>query len=165
VIELRRRFIQESQRRRFVGMSVLDPKWLDLAADLCQQRKLLFVAEGVLYWLGEENVQILFRRLADRFPGTAIVFDTQSPMFVRYTHWRVRGFQQAKIRWSIANVARIEQWDKRLKVEKNIQFGDSPHYDNVLKRLPYYMQLAPKLFPPSRRFFQVSSVRFHGRDG
>lgn len=160
VIELRRSFFDETPRRTFVPMSVLEDGWIDLAAERFKTGPVVFVSEGVLYWLGEENVRGLFCRLAERFPGSAIIFDSQSPMFVRYTHWRVRGFQQAKIRWAISNVNKIESWSPRLQVDKNIRFGDSPYYDSVIKRLPLHVQIAPRVFPPVRRFFQVSRVRF-----
>jgi O-methyltransferase involved in polyketide biosynthesis len=160
VMELRRKFFAERPRRHFIESSMLAEDWLDVVQARRSGGPVLFVAEGVLYWIGEGNVRMLFDRLATRFPASAIVFDTQSPLFVRYTHWRVRKFQQAKIQWAISDPRQIEKWDSRFSLERNIRFGDSPEYDPVMNRLPWHMRLAPKLFPPVRRFFQVNCVRF-----
>jgi O-methyltransferase involved in polyketide biosynthesis len=160
VIELRRLFFEQGPRRTFLGTSVMDEAWLDVVREQSAPQRTMFVAEGMLYFVGDGNVQTLFGRLARGFPGASIVFDTQSPLFAKLSHWRGRTYLKTRIRWSIADVRQIEQWDAALKLERNIQFGDSPQYDSFLHRLPLYMRLAPRLFPPSRRFFQVSQVRF-----
>lgn len=125
VIDLRRKFLDETPRRKFLSTSVMEEDWYETVREHGGTESILFVAEGVLYFVGEKNVRTLFQKLGRHFPGASIVFDSQSPLFVRYSHWRVRGFQKAKIQWSIANVRHIESWDERLKVEDNIQFGNT----------------------------------------
>ncbi len=162
VMRLRRRFFSENPRRTFIEASAMDEQWLEVVSREARPQPVLFVAEGMLYFLGADNVPVLFRRLARRFPGAAIVFDSQSRLLACYSYWRLRHTQKARIRWTIADVRRIESWDPALRVEQNIRFGDSPYYDQVIRRLPRHVRLLPKLFPPARRFFQVSQVRFLG---
>ena len=57
-IELRRRFFEESERNRFVSKSVFDFSWFE---DISPgDRPLLFIAEGMLMYFKEEEIQSLF---------------------------------------------------------------------------------------------------------
>ncbi len=63
MIDLRRRFISESERLCFMARSILDFEWMDV---LPQSSPILFVAEGVLVYFEETDVRALFRYIVDR---------------------------------------------------------------------------------------------------
>jgi O-methyltransferase involved in polyketide biosynthesis len=155
---LRRRLFDETPRRRQLSSSVLDAAWLDgLAATDPSQT--LFVAEGMLYFLDEQQIRVLFRCLADRFPGTAVVFDCQSPLFLRYNNWR-QPVRNAKLLWSVRRARDLEAWDPRFRVEEYVGFGDRPYYSpDLLARLPFHQRLARRLWPPSRHMFKICRLR------
>ena len=73
-IELRRRFFADTERRQMVAASLLDEDWLTAV----QQRPApyFFVSDGVLAYLREEDVTGTLARLAGRFPGALLAFDT-----------------------------------------------------------------------------------------
>ncbi len=73
-IELRRRFFADTGRRQMLAASLLDEDWLPAA----EQRPgpYFFVADGVLAYLREEDVTGMLARIAGRFPGAMIAFDT-----------------------------------------------------------------------------------------
>jgi len=73
-IEVRRRFFADSDRRQMVAASVLDDDWLDLVA-ACPP-PYFFVADGVLVYLDEEKITSALARIATRFPGSRLAFDT-----------------------------------------------------------------------------------------
>ena len=159
VIQLRRQFFSEESRRIMLGSSVLDTAWM---ADVEQVDKgpPLFVAEGMLYFLGNAEVRELFVRLADRFPGSAIVFDAQSPLFLMLSNLR-HPLNTSKLRFSLGrNGAEIERWDPRLHVQRYVGFGDSPYYDRVKTRLSWLKRLAAVAHPLTRHAFKIVEVGF-----
>jgi O-methyltransferase involved in polyketide biosynthesis len=75
-IELRRRYFADTDRRQMVARSVLDEGWLRTVQELPEPY--LFVTEGVLVYLPEDDVRQMLARLAARFPGALIALDTYS---------------------------------------------------------------------------------------
>jgi len=117
VIRLRRNYIPESERRRFIAQSLLEKGWFD---QLGGADSVLFIASGVLYYFEENQVRELFIRLADRFPGSEIFFDACSPRGMRMANRRViqaGGMDAAAIlRWGIQRPKEMESWDSRIAV-------------------------------------------------
>jgi O-methyltransferase involved in polyketide biosynthesis len=72
-IRLRERFFAPTHRFRDIATSALDPVWMD-AVD--PSSDVFIVAQGLLMYLAPERVRQLFVSIADRFPGSALVFDT-----------------------------------------------------------------------------------------
>jgi O-methyltransferase involved in polyketide biosynthesis len=77
-IELRRRFFADTERRQMLAASLLDEDWLPVV----EQRPgpYFFVADGVLAYLCEDDVTGMLARIAGRFPGATIAFDTVTRM-------------------------------------------------------------------------------------
>lgn len=82
VIELRRQFLPETERMRFIARSVLDLTWLDALPDE-PGRKFLFVAEGLFMYLPPEGVRGLVLALRERFPGAELVAEVANTRIVR----------------------------------------------------------------------------------
>jgi O-methyltransferase involved in polyketide biosynthesis len=73
-IELRRRFFEDTGRRRMLAASLTGEDWM-AAVEQCPG-PYFFVSEGVLVYLPEEAVTGTLARVAGRFPGAALAFDT-----------------------------------------------------------------------------------------
>ncbi len=73
-IELRRRFFADTRRRTMVAASLLDEDWL--AEVERRPGPYFFVSDGVLVYLREEQVTGALARIAARFPGARLAFDT-----------------------------------------------------------------------------------------
>jgi O-methyltransferase involved in polyketide biosynthesis len=73
-IELRRQFFEDTGRRRMLAASLLDEDWLAEVARL--PGPYFFVSDGVLVYLTEDNVLGALGRIAARFPGARLAFDT-----------------------------------------------------------------------------------------
>jgi O-methyltransferase involved in polyketide biosynthesis len=73
-IELRRRFFSDTGRRRMLAASLLDEDWLAEVERL--PGPYFFVSDGVLVYLPEDDVTGAFARIAARFPGAMLAFDT-----------------------------------------------------------------------------------------
>lgn len=88
VIALRRRFLPESKRMRFIGCSALDLAWMD---DLPDEpgRRFLFLAEGLFMYLPPDGVRSLVTALNERFPGAELVAELANTRIVRTMRGRL----------------------------------------------------------------------------
>lgn len=73
-IALRRRFFADTGRRQMLAASVPDEDWLDAVERL--PGPYFFVSDGVLAYLAEDDVTAALSRIAGRFPGARLAFDT-----------------------------------------------------------------------------------------
>ena len=94
VMRARERFFQETERYRFIRSSVLDLEWMD-AIDR-GDGTVLFIAEGLLMYLREEEVRELVIALQDRFPGSELACEVASSFVVRTLNRKIwkRKFQR-----------------------------------------------------------------------
>ena len=160
VIALRRCFFRESKRRRFLADSVTDSRWMERIKRTAGPY--FFVAEGLLMYLRESEVEALFGRLADHFPCSRIAFDTFSPVIADNLAWHdTMRFMRAGFTWAIAQVRDIEAWDPRCRVIESVGMEELHEY---LHRLPLNqrMMLWALEFTP---IYGVNLVRFAGNHG
>lgn len=124
VIDLRRQFFTESDRRQFIPRSLLDFAWIDDLARHSDEH-VLVVAEGVLHYFPEADVRGLLSQIADRLPGADLVMHTTSPSCVRYQS-RNRVFKtfQAPFAWGIATARELTAWDTRIEFVSEEAFVD-----------------------------------------
>jgi methyltransferase (TIGR00027 family) len=118
VIKLRRRFLPETERMRFIASSVLDLTWLDQLPDEAGA-KYLFLAEGLFMYLPPDGVRTLVTTLAKRRPGAELVAEVANSRIVRTMQGR---FGRGKFRrefglsadvvyqFGLANSREIEEW-------------------------------------------------------
>ncbi len=117
VIRLRRAFIAETGRRKFISASFLDRGWLK---DIEVTDGVLFIAAGVFYYFEEYEIKDFLIRLADSFPGGEIVFDVSSPYGVKVANRAVirnAGLDETSfLKWGLASTQTIASWDKRFRI-------------------------------------------------
>jgi O-methyltransferase involved in polyketide biosynthesis len=117
VIELRSTYIEPTPRRQFIERSILDDEWMELVkpAD-----SVLLVAAGVLYYFAEDQVRVLLRKFADRFPSSELIFDACSPRGREIANKRViedGGMDaNARLKWGLSKASEIHGWDGRIAV-------------------------------------------------
>ncbi len=127
VIELRRQFIKETERRRFICASFLDESCLN---EIGVSENVLFIAAGVFYYFEESKVKEFLVRLADRFPGSEIIFDASSPYGIKTANRMVikrSGLDEKSfLKWGLKNAETLTTWDKRFRVlNTHYYFGSS----------------------------------------
>lgn len=157
VMSVRRSFFEETERRSFLAASVVDASWLT-AVPADDSESLLLVAEGVFYFLARPQLQALFARLADHFPGARLIFDSISPVYRRIANFR-HPLAGSRLIWSLRDVREIERWDARLRLELSVGFGDRPYYARQYSRFPRLYRFARAVYPPIRRMFLVNRLR------
>ncbi len=134
MINLKRQLITEHPRHEYLPTSVLELDWMDLL-DRYDDRRFLFLAEGLFMYLPPEEVKRLVIALADRFPGSELVAEVFNSLWMR-PPWR--GFVSRKLRRQLKfdhNVAfhfgldyphEMETWDPRIHFLSAWSFLDAP---------------------------------------
>ena len=92
VIAVRKQFFQETARNRMIASSVLDYRWMDQLPS----NNILFIAEGLLMYLHEEDVRSLVLELQRRFPGCELVCEVENTFVIdtlKKERWK-RKFQK-----------------------------------------------------------------------
>ena len=111
-IALRRRFFADTGRRRMVAASLLDEDWLADVARL--PGPYFFVSEGVLTYLTEAEATGALARIAARFPGARLAFDTYSAASVKAEHKMAAKRGIARWQWACDDPRALERLGLRL---------------------------------------------------
>lgn len=75
VIEIRKQILPETDRATCIAKSFLDPSWCQ---DIETEGGVFMIACGLLRYFNETQVRQFFSLIADRLPGSEIVFDAES---------------------------------------------------------------------------------------
>lgn len=117
VIELRKRFIADTERRRSIACSLLEDRWL---GEVNQGTPVLFIAAGVLYYFEPAQVKGLLIRIADVCPGSEILFDACSPFGLKAANEKVikAGGMDASaiLKWALSRPSDLRAWDRRIAI-------------------------------------------------
>lgn len=124
VIELRKSFYKESHRYHMIPSSVTDFTWIDYVNP--KEGPFLFLAEGLLMYLKEDEVKDLFHLIRDFFPKCYFIFDAFNKLTVRgiNRHPSIRK-TKASINWGINDSKKLEEWDRGIKLIDEWYFTDS----------------------------------------
>lgn len=118
VIEIRKQFFKETERYHLIPSSVLDFKWMD---KLNKNKKILFIAEGLLMYLHEDEVKDLILHLQQTFPDCELACEVANTFIIKALKrkiWRKK-FQRdfhlgkdASFYFGISDGKDIEKWNK-----------------------------------------------------
>lgn len=148
VIELRKKFYNETSHYHMIPSSVTDYAWLDQVKG---DGPACIIAEGLLMYLHEEEVKQLFTDLHKRLPGSEIAFDAYSRLTARSVnnHPSIKK-TGARIYWGIDEAKQIEAWGNGFKLLQEWYFTDSDDipvfgtWDRVLFRTMGMFRAAKK---------------------
>jgi O-methyltransferase involved in polyketide biosynthesis len=137
VIDLRKKYIPESDRRKTIAKSVLDKSWY---SDLGNVDNVMLMIAGVLYYFDEPTVRQLFDDFYTLLPSPEIVFDYGSRKGLQIANRRVMQksgmHESARLIWSIDNLYEIEKWSNYIHVIKaQTMFSEFKHQFSWLKKM------------------------------
>ncbi len=165
VVELREAMLPADPRQRNIAASVLDESWMD---EIDPREKLLFTAQGLLMYLRPSDVYGLIRRLAQRFPGSSLVFDGvplwYSSRTIRGQIVTDSGFQVPEMLWGLGRDERVllrsgipgvaDVRETRLDRGRGILFGEIvpavSEIPGARHRLPYPSPIVLSFLRPAR---------------
>ncbi|MDR3676899.1 MAG: class I SAM-dependent methyltransferase [Acidobacteriota bacterium] len=157
VVELRREFFTDTERRTTLAASVLDAGWMATVRQ--SPGPYFFVAEAVFIYLQEQEVKAALAQIAENFPGASIAFDTTS-------HHAVNGANKdhasrnmaARFAWACDDPRVIENWDIGLRLVESRTMVDVP--EPLLARLSLPMRTTIRvlrtLFPQLMKAYHLN---------
>jgi O-methyltransferase involved in polyketide biosynthesis len=111
-IAVRRRFFADTGRRRMIAASLTDEDWLPEVE--ATGGPYFFTADGVLPYLTQDEVTATLSRLAARFPGATIAFDSYPRVALEWEHKLAAKRDLAYWQWSCDDPAAVEPLGLRL---------------------------------------------------
>lgn len=153
VIELRKKFFDETDRFRLVPKSVTDFSWLET---IPKDKPLLFIAEGLLMYFTEEEVQKLLGTIGATFPGSEMLFEAMSPWIAKRSdrHPDVNKYD-ATFKWGIKTGAELEGW------KQGIDFVEEWYYmgRHTDVRFSLFIRLMSHI-PALKKGMKIVHIRF-----
>ncbi|MHA2295070.1 MAG: class I SAM-dependent methyltransferase [Candidatus Hodarchaeales archaeon] len=140
VIELRRKFFQETNRYHFIASSVSDFEWMD---DLVQKNgPFLFIAEGLFMYLSGEVAKSLILKLQEKFQGCELIFDAFSPTTAKQIH-KHPSLKKMGVKdfWGVNEGQELEEWNDGIEFLEEWFFQNSED----VKKLSIYNRLMFKM--------------------
>jgi len=123
VIELRRRFFKDSERRTMLGASAVDSNWIETVRR--SPPPYFFVAETVFVYLQEQEVKTALARIAASFPDLSFALDTANHRaLVRGNRDFVRRKMAARFAWACEHPQEIENWNIGLRLVESLALTD-----------------------------------------
>jgi O-methyltransferase involved in polyketide biosynthesis len=112
VIALRKQFIAERPSYTMIASSITSTEWLE---QLPRDRPVMIVAEGVLEYLQESDVQTLLNRLTSYFEHGEITFDVLNSFAVRSGRRQLEATTGAAHTWAVDDTRTIDRLDPQLR--------------------------------------------------
>lgn len=133
VIAVRNELLPAGDREKNLGYNLNDDTWMD---EIDANAGAIFYATGVFYYFKTEDVRTLFCKLAKRFPGAALVFDSCNQRGARMmtkTWLKEAGIKDVAAFFSLENPSELEGWsgDFARVSSKSYMRGYRDIYDNV----------------------------------
>jgi O-methyltransferase involved in polyketide biosynthesis len=147
VIALRRKFLKESERVRFIAISIFDEAWAG-KIPIQTDEPVLIIAEGLFMYHSETEIQTLFARLARHYPESEVYFDV--------IHSRLVGKGNNNLfRWGLDKAAAIEKLHPRIQLMEHWNIKDFHS-----KRVKLFYYLATLLQISAKKRLQILRVKF-----
>jgi len=150
VAALRQKLIPDSEREITIAKSVFDFTWIDDISQQTKDRSLLFMAAGVLCYFEPDEVETLFRKLADAYPSAHVLFDAMS----RFTVWfsnraiiKKSGMDSsARLKWHLKRASSLRRWVDTIKIiDEYPMFSRVPLKTDWSKKLIRDIKIAGRL--------------------
>lgn len=110
VIRIREQLLPAGERERNLACDLNDDAWMDTvdASDGA-----VFFAAGVFYYFRTEDVKKLFRKMAKRFPGAVLAFDScnrRGARMMTKTWLKEAGISDVNAFFSVEDPKELESW-------------------------------------------------------
>lgn len=136
-IKLRKQFISESDRNKFIAKSALDTSWFESVSG---DKNIMLLMAGVIYYFDESEVKTLFANFHKFIPGVELIFDYSSKKGTAVANKKVidkGGMNKAAyLKWGIDNIFEIEKWSDNIKV-----LSSMPMFREHKKKYPFIKRI------------------------
>ena len=116
VIDLKKRFLSETENRKFIAGSFIENDWFD---DISIIDKVLFISTGVFVYFEEPTIKEFIIRITDRFRDSEMFFDVTSPKGVEIANQVIQKSgldSRSFFKWGLTDKGIIQSWDSRINL-------------------------------------------------
>ena len=116
VIQLRKHFLKETDKRKFIESSFLDTDWFNVIPN---DNIILFISTGVFVYFDESKIKEFILKVADRFTDPELFFDVTSPKGVQIANQVIKNSgpdSNSFFKWGLIDKSVITAWDTRIKI-------------------------------------------------
>ena len=133
VSAVRNELLPSGKRERNIACDLNDPRWMDAVDD---SGGAVFIAAGVFYYFRTEDVKRLFSRMAERFPGSVLAFDScnrRGAKMMRSTWLKEAGISDVSAFFSLEDERELDSWSSQFAsvTAKSYMRGYRDIYDHV----------------------------------
>lgn len=130
VIDLKKHFFKDSDHYHMIASSVTEKEWIDKLP--ARKEKNLVIAEGLLMYLREQDIKLLFERLKHKLGSYTIIFDA----FNSYTVKKMVNHPSLKktgatIQLGVDDPHELENWGLGLRLLQQMYFTDNPELEHL----------------------------------
>jgi O-methyltransferase involved in polyketide biosynthesis len=116
VIELKKRFLPETKRRKFIARSFLNTSWFD---EIIINDRILFISAGVFVYFEEMEIKDFVIKVADKFENSELFFDVTSPKGLEIANQVIKKSgldSRSFFKWGLTDKSIITSWDNRIQL-------------------------------------------------
>jgi methyltransferase (TIGR00027 family) len=134
MIGIKRQLVQETDRYRMIGQSVLEWGWMDSVESL--RNPVIFLAEGVFMYLPGSEVRSLVLELQRRFPESELVCELTNRVWVdgfwgkiaamKMKH-RIKMAADAGFKFGVSDPRELEKWNTGIDFLEQWFYMDTDH--------------------------------------
>jgi O-methyltransferase involved in polyketide biosynthesis len=150
VIDFRKEYISESDRRVFISKSVFDTSWYN---HIKNKNEIMFMIAGVLEYFSDSELKQLFNDFFNYCPGVEVLFDYCSEIGRKAMNKSLLKttdlIRSARLIWSLDDISNITKINDHLSVIHNMTI-----YRELKKNFPFYIRLLLSYFD----FWKISSL-------
>lgn len=144
-----------------LGASIFETNWISEVKQF-QPGPFLFTGEGVLPYFEAAQVQGLFLRLVEHFPGCEVIFDAHTPFVIWADNIHLALAKvPARMHWKLKNPREMEHWHAGFKLLDEWYYYED---DDPIMRPLRWMRLIPGFARASGIFhFQLGDAPTQGK--
>jgi O-methyltransferase involved in polyketide biosynthesis len=123
VVALRQKLIPDSKREKTIAKSIFDFSWMDDISRLTKGRALMFMAAGVLCYFEPQEVKSLFRKLAETYPRSHVIFDSMSWLPAWGSNREIKKSMKNSqmdsstlVKWHLKKASGLRKWLDTIKI-------------------------------------------------
>jgi len=116
VIELKRKFQKETEKRRFISSSFLDTDWFN---NLEINDNILFISTGVFVYFEELEIRDFVVKVANQFDNCEMFFDVTSPKGLEIANQIIQKSgldSRSFFKWALTDKSILLSWDRRISL-------------------------------------------------
>lgn len=134
VISFKKKLVNETERYRMIGRSVLDLGWMDAVEKL--GKPAIFLAEGVFMYLPEDGVRKLVREMAEKFQDSELVCELTNRTWVDGFWGKLASLKMqrrtkigidASFQFGVSSASDLEAWHDGIELAEKWFYMDSGH--------------------------------------